>query len=72
MIFADVAEVQRAYENKVVDLHAKIKVRMQREEMSEAGELVATKNIVETTVGRAILAEVLPKGLPFELVNQPI
>ena len=72
MIFANVAEVKRAYDNKVVELHAKVKVRMQREEMSEAGELVATKNIVDTTVGRALLADVLPKNLPFELANQDL
>src|SRR5574343_227118 len=69
MVFANVAEVKRAYDNKVVELHAKIKVRLQREEMNEAGELVATKAIVETSVGRALRADILPKGLPFAFAN---
>ncbi len=69
MVFANVAEVKRAYDNKVVELHARIKVRLQREEMNEAGELVATKAIVETSVGRALLADILPKGLPFSYAN---
>ncbi len=72
MIFANVAEVKRAYDNKVVELHAKVKVRLQREEMSETGELVATKAIIETSVGRALLVDVLPKNLPFELANKDL
>ncbi|MFN5704030.1 MAG: DNA-directed RNA polymerase subunit beta', partial [Gammaproteobacteria bacterium] len=48
MIFANIAEVKRAYDNKVVELHAKVKVRLQRDEMNDAGELVATKAVVET------------------------
>src|SRR5574343_411182 len=69
MVFANVAEVKRAHDNNVVELHAKIKVRLQRDEMNEAGELVATKAIVETSVGRALLADILPKGLPFAFAN---
>jgi DNA-directed RNA polymerase subunit beta' len=69
MIFANVAEVKRAYDNKVVELHAKVKVRLQRDEMNDAGELIATKAVVETSVGRALLADILPKGLPFAYAN---
>ena len=69
MVFANIGEVKLAYDNKVVDLHAKVKVRLQREEMNDAGELVATKAIVETSVGRALLADILPKGLPFSYAN---
>jgi DNA-directed RNA polymerase subunit beta' len=70
MIFADVEEVHRAYENGVVDLHAKIRARITeypRDE--ETGEINERIRLVDTTVGRAILAELLPKGLPFDLVN---
>lgn len=56
-VFSDVAEVHRAYQAKTVHLHAKIKVR------------IAPGMIVDTTVGRALLSEILPEGLPFEFVN---
>jgi DNA-directed RNA polymerase subunit beta' len=70
MIFADVEEVHRAYENGVVDLHAKIRARI-KEYPFESDKKSFRENIrlVETTVGRAILSEVLPKGLSFDLVN---
>jgi DNA-directed RNA polymerase subunit beta' len=64
MAFANVSEVRRAFDNKVVGLHAKVKVRI--------GETIDGEHktsIVDTTVGRALLAEILPEGLPFALVN---
>src|SRR5512141_58624 len=69
MAFANVAEVKRAYDNRVVELHAKVKVRLHLVEMNEDGERVDRKYIVDTTVGRALLAEILPEGLPFSFVN---
>ena len=68
MIFADVAEVHRAYSEKVVDLHAKIRVRVMLDNQAEAGGLT----LVESTVGRSLLSELLPVGLPFSLVNQTL
>jgi DNA-directed RNA polymerase subunit beta' len=72
MMFTDVAEVHRAYENKVVDIQAKIKVRMTDRVYNDDGEMVETWKLFETTVGRALLMDVLPDGLPFELVNRPL
>lgn len=70
MSFADVAEVHRAYENGVVDLHAKVHARIKEFPYDEkTGEYKEKITFVGTTVGRAILSELLPKGLPFELVN---
>jgi len=71
MVFADLDEVHRAYEGRAVELQARIKVRM---------PVVATEGktgrralrLVETTVGRSLLANVLPEGLPFELVNRDL
>jgi DNA-directed RNA polymerase subunit beta' len=70
MTFADVAEVHRAYQNGVVDLHARAKVRITERVFNDKGEIVERRRIVDTTVGRALLGEVLPPGLPFEAVNQ--
>src|SRR6187401_1969769 len=69
MAFANVAEVKRAYDNRVVELHAKVKVRLDLVEMNEDGEKLRRKYIVDTTVGRALLAEILPEGLPYAFVN---
>ncbi|HVE44713.1 MAG TPA: DNA-directed RNA polymerase subunit beta' [Gammaproteobacteria bacterium] len=70
MIFANVAEVHRAYENGFVDLHAKIRARIKESPFNkETGKYEDKVSLLETTVGRAILSEVLPKGLPFEMVN---
>ena len=70
MIFSNVSEVHRAYENRSVDLHARIKVRIEGNHSDEDGNLVAESRMVETTVGRALLSELLPEGLSFDLVNQ--
>ncbi len=72
MLFADIAEVHRAYENRAVELHARIKVRIDEVIISEEGEERHETNLVETTVGRALLAEIRPKGMPFHLLNQTL
>ena len=66
MIFADTQEVERAYYNEQVDLHAKVKVRLTEEQTG--GELHT--HIVDTTVGRSLLADILPAGLSFKHVNR--
>ncbi|MFZ5638732.1 MAG: DNA-directed RNA polymerase subunit beta' [Pseudomonadota bacterium] len=74
MAFANIAEVKRAYDNRVVELHAKVKVRIVETVISEdpdTGKRLREQKsaIVDTTVGRALLQEILPVGLPFALVN---
>ena len=63
MTFADLAEVHRAYETGAVDLHAKIRVRI---------EDTHGTSMVDTTTGRALLYEIVPRELPFGLINQPM
>jgi DNA-directed RNA polymerase subunit beta' len=72
MFFSDIDEVHRAYGNKVVDLHARIKVRIEETIISEHGEERQETNLVDTTVGRALLAEIRPSGMPFRLLNEPL
>ena len=69
-LFSDVAEVHRAYENRVADLQAKCKVRLVEHVRDAEGGLTPRRRLVDTTVGRALLFEILPKGLSFDLVNQ--
>ena len=70
MVFADVSEVHRAYSTGNLSVHAKVKVRIRRYEFDEDGEAKEVYGLVETTVGRALLSEILPEGLTFDLVNQ--
>ena len=73
MVFADVSEVLRALDNGVVELTAKISVRLpQWEKNKETGEFVKSISLVDTTVGRALLSEILPKGLPFSNLNKAL
>ncbi|MGO9850001.1 MAG: DNA-directed RNA polymerase subunit beta' [Steroidobacteraceae bacterium] len=70
MVFTDVSEVHRAYESRGVDLQAKVRVRLREHLIGEGGTFTEQTRVVETTVGRALLSEILPKGLSFDLVNQ--
>ena len=72
MVFADTTEVSRAYASGSVHLHARVKVRIQQNLLSEEGEFVTHSSIEETTVGRALLWEIVPDGLPYEMINQPM
>ncbi len=73
MIFADVGEVQRALDADQVVLTAKVNVRITEwNKDKDTDEFVPSTSIVETTVGRALLSEILPKGLPFSNLNKAL
>jgi DNA-directed RNA polymerase subunit beta' len=69
MMFADVHEAHRAYEGRQVDLQAKVKVRITEYPAVDGKAGPKRIRTVDTTVGRALLSEILPKGLSFDLVN---
>ena len=71
MVFSDVSEVHRAFETAAVDLHARIRVRVDTRSDGAPDE-DGKRTLVETTVGRALLSELMPEGLPFDLVNRVI
>jgi DNA-directed RNA polymerase subunit beta' len=68
-MFADVHEAHRAYESRSVDLQAKVRVRLREYAKDAEGNLEPRTRHVQTTVGRALLSEILPKGMSFDLVN---
>ncbi len=70
MVFSDVDEARRAYDNDLVALQARVSVRVPMHETDEDGETAATIKLVETTVGRALLSTLLPVGLSFDLINR--
>ena len=73
LIFADTGEVQRAFDAGQVELNAKINVRLtEYTKNKETGEFVPSTQLWETTAGRALLSEILPKGLPFSNINKAL
>ncbi len=69
-LYADIDELQRAYANKNVDIHARVRVRIREVLLDENGEKTEKVTLRETVVGRALLYDIVPEGLPFELVDQ--
>jgi len=69
-VFADLQEVDRVFRAGEAALHAKIKVRINEKVKQKDGSVVSNTRIVDTTVGRALLFQVVPAGLPFDVVNQ--
>ncbi len=73
MMFADLAELQRALDAGVVEITSKVSVRLTEYLKDKVtGEFVAETKLVDTTVGRALLSEILPKGLPFSNLNKAL
>ena len=70
MVFADIAEVHRAFQCGAVDLHARIKARIRDVVFGDDGDTVTRTQLCDTTVGRALLSEIMPPGLSFDLVNR--
>ncbi|NYT64189.1 DNA-directed RNA polymerase subunit beta' [Alcaligenaceae bacterium] len=72
LFFTGVAEVQRAYDNREVELQSRVTVRLNEYEKDEQGEWQPILKRFETTVGRALLSEILPQGLPFSVLNRAL
>ena len=72
MAFADSQEVHRAYYAGQIEIHAKVKVRIEEHEVQEDGSIIEKNTLTDTTVGRALLYDIVPKTLPFENVNKPM
>lgn len=72
MRFMDVKEVQRVYDQNLIDLHAKITVRIQEFDLDLHGVKTEKTTRYETTVGRALLSQILPAGLPFSTIDKAL
>lgn len=68
-VFFDINEVKRALDAKVVELQSKIQVRITEKQTNSDGEVEQKITRYETTVGRVLIWEVVPEGVPFEIVN---
>ena len=72
MVFADTKEAEKAYRTEVAELHARVKIRITEHVRNAEGILEARTSLRDTTVGRAILWQVCPDGLPYDLIDQPL
>jgi DNA-directed RNA polymerase subunit beta' len=72
MIFTDVKEALRAYQTGNVTLQTLVSIRLTEWFKDENGEWVSKQVRRQTTVGRAILSEILPKGLDFSHINKAL
>ncbi len=72
MRFASLAELQSAWQEKHLDINAKVTVRIRERVFGEDGQLIDRTIRVTTVAGRAMLSEILPPGLPFDAVNRTL
>ncbi|WP_334032141.1 DNA-directed RNA polymerase subunit beta' [Alteromonas sp. P256] len=72
MVFTSPNEAEKAYRTGNAELHSRVKVRITEYDIDENGNKTEKVTLTQTTVGRAIFSLILPKGLPFEIINQPM
>ncbi|MEJ2591399.1 MAG: DNA-directed RNA polymerase subunit beta' [Candidatus Thiodiazotropha sp.] len=72
MAFSDPGEAKRAYESGNADLQARVKVRLREIIQDESGERTERVRIIDTTIGRTIVFSIVPDGMPFDVVDQPM
>ncbi|GAM57709.1 DNA-directed RNA polymerase [Vibrio ishigakensis] len=72
MYLAGPDEAEKAYRTKSAELHARVKVRITETIKDDEGNSTTETKLVDTTIGRAMLWQIVPAGLPFELVNQKL
>ena len=70
MRFANVDELRSAWQMGLVDLNAKVTVRLKERVYDDAGRVQENTIRVDTVVGRAFLSEILPPGLDFAHVDK--
>ena len=68
-IFGSVGEIHKSLLEKAVELQSKIQLRITEKMTDGEGAVTHKTHRVETTVGRALIWEMIPAGMPFELVN---
>ncbi|CAL4318094.1 DNA-directed RNA polymerase subunit beta' [Buchnera aphidicola] len=72
MILSGPKEAERLYRSELAELHSMVRIRIQEYEKKEEKIILKKNKIIHTTIGRAILWMIVPKGLPFSIVNQTL
>ncbi len=66
------AEAEKAYRTGCAELHARVKVRIREVLVDEMGNRTEQVGLIDTTIGRAMLWQIVPEGLPYSIVNQAL
>ena len=70
MVLASSKEAEKVYRAGLASLHARVKCRITEYTKTENDELIAKTELKNTTVGRAILSLILPKGMEYALIDE--
>lgn len=70
MVLSSSKEAERLYRLGIAELHARIRIRISEYRLDQEGKWIEEINFVSSTIGRAIFWMIVPKGLPFSLVNR--
>jgi DNA-directed RNA polymerase subunit beta' len=68
-MFTDSSEILKALDAKTVELQSKIEVRITEKLKNAEGGFDTVVSRKKTTVGRALIWDIVPDGMPYELVN---
>jgi len=72
MLFTDIKEAEKAYRTGFAELHARVKIRITEHVRNAEGVFEPVTKLRDTTVGRAILWQICPDGMPYDLIDQPL
>jgi len=72
MVFTDVKEAEKAYRTGDAELHARVKIRITEHVLAEDGSTTEVTTLKDTTIGRALMWQVCPEGMPFEIIDQKL
>lgn len=72
MVLCSPKEAEFVYKTNIACLHAKVKVRIKEEIFDDFGNVHSKTSLIDTTIGRAILWMIVPKGLPYHLINKTL
>ena len=68
-IFIDSSEILKALDSKTIELQSKIEIRITEKIKNAEGGFDSVTSRKKTTVGRALIWDIVPDGMPYELVN---
>ncbi len=72
MLFTNTDELRGAWQSGLVDINARVVVRLRERNYDGHGQTVESIRRVSTVVGRAFLSEILPPGLDFAHVDKAL
>ncbi|VFP81321.1 DNA-directed RNA polymerase subunit beta' [Buchnera aphidicola] len=72
MLLSSSKEAERMYYLGAVDLHSTVSIRVHEYIKNDKNNFIKQKKIIKTTIGRAIFWTIMPRGLPFNIINKTL